>query len=117
MAARFSLGLFVSLERTNKEMDLNLEAMHLRKVTKPSEQCISWYSISSGTLCLKAIRKFRNKQRKILKLPLTMPNPRDDLLQQAPYPGVRNVVKRPKNARGRVGLGTDRAIKITFIYD
>ena len=50
---------------------------------------------------------------KKIKLPLTMPHPRADLLPQMPHPGEDKVVKCPTNARGehpRSWVGIDGAI-------
>ena len=60
---------------------------------------------------LGALRKFElnNEARtsfKIekIKLPLTMPHPRADLLPRMPHPGEDKVVKCPKNAWGGGGM-------------
>ena len=63
------------------------------------------YQLLSG-----ALRKFKINNEactsfKIekMKLPLTMPHPRADLLPQMPYPGEDKDVKCPINARGGGG--------------
>ena len=44
-------------------------------------------------------------------MPLTMPHPRADLLQQMPHPGEDKVLKCPTNAWGGVrAVGIDGAI-------
>ena len=49
-----------------------------------------------------------------IKLPLTMPHPRADLLLQMHHPGEDKVVKCPTNARGGVrAFGIDETIKVT----
>ena len=65
------------------------------------------YQLSFNILILGALRKFKINNEactsfKIekIKLPLTMPHPRADLLSQMPHPGEDKVVKCPKNAWG-----------------
>ena len=82
------------------------------------------YQLSFNIFILEALRKFKINNEactifKIekIKLLLTMPHPRADLLRQMPHPGVDKTVKCPTNARGGGGggvgmraLGIDGAI-------
>ena len=50
---------------------------------------------------------------KKIKLPLTMPLPRADLLLQMPHPGEGKVVKCPTNARGVGGGRVSAHLELT----
>ena len=65
------------------------------------------YQLRFSISILGALRKFKINNEACtsfeiekIKLPLTMPYPRADLLQQMPHPGKDKVVKCPTNARG-----------------
>ena len=78
---------------------------------------------------LGALRKLKKKKNNLactsfkiekIKLSLTMPHPRADLLPQMPHPGEDKVVKCLTNTRGGGGgglctLGIDRAINVWVI--
>ena len=68
------------------------------------------YRLNFNIFILGALRKFKINNKactsfKIekIKLPLTMPHPRVDLLQQMPHPGEDKVVICPSNAQGGGG--------------
>ena len=75
------------------------------------------YQLSFNIFVLGALRKFKRNNEactsfKIekIKLPLTMPHPRADLVLQMPHAGVEKVVKCPTNARGGCAVEIDGAI-------
>ena len=65
------------------------------------------YQLSFNIFILEALRKFKINNEagtsfkiEMIKLLLTMPHPRADLLRQMAHPGEDKVVKCPTNARG-----------------
>ena len=79
---------------------------------------------SLNIFILGAFRKFKINNKACtsfeiekIKLPLTMPHPRADLLPQMPHPGEEKVVKFPTNAQGggeMHAIGIDRAIILSY---
>ena len=78
------------------------------------------YQLSFNIFILEALRKFKINNEactsfKIenIKLHLTMPHPRADLLRQMPHPGEDKAVKCPTNAQG-AGVGVGECARLEF---